>query len=60
MIVVGYMDNTITSVPNNQMVVVFTQEFHNSEWWPLSPYLQEMIPYPKNEIQGEILELYVE
>jgi hypothetical protein len=60
MMIVGYMDNTITTVPNNQMVIVFSQEFHNSEWWPLSPYIQEMIPFPKNDIQGEILELHVE
>lgn len=60
MITVGYMDNTITTVPNNQMVIVFTQEFHDSEWWPLSPFVQGMIPYPKKDIQGEILELYVE
>ncbi len=57
---VAYMDNSITSVPNNQMVIVFTQEFHDTEWWPLSPFIQEMIPFPKKDIQGEILELYVE
>ena len=60
MIDVGYMDNTVTSIPDNQMVVVFTQEFHDSKWWPLSPFLQEMIPYPKNDIIGEILELQIE
>lgn len=60
MLEVAYMDNTVSSVPDNQMVVVFTQEFHDSKWWPLSPFLQELVPYPKNDIMGEILELQIE
>jgi len=57
---IGYMDYTITSVPDNQMVMVFSQEFHDSKWWPLSPFIQEMIPYPGNDIIGQVLEVRVE
>ncbi len=60
MIEVGYMDNSVSSIPDNQMVVVFSQEFHDSKWWPLSPFVQDMIPFPKNDIKCEILELFVE
>lgn len=59
MVEVGYMDNTITSIPDNQMVIVFSQEFHDSQWWPLSPFVQDMIPFPKNDIRCEILEVIV-
>lgn len=58
--VVGYMDNTITTVPDNQMVMVFSQEFHYAAWWPLSPFEQDNIPYPKKDIVGEILEIIIE
>ena len=60
LIEVGYMNQNITSIPDNQMVAVFTQEFHDAKWWPLSPFIQDMIPYPKNDINGQILELEVE
>ena len=58
--VVGYMDNTVTSVPNNQMIAVITQEYHLSEWWPPIPFKQEYIPFPKNNITGELYELTIE
>lgn len=58
--VVGYMDNTVTSVPNNQMVAVITQEYHLSEWWPPIPFKQEYIPFPKNEIKGKVYSIEVE
>ncbi len=58
--VVGYMNNTITSIPNNQMCLIITQEFHNTKWWIGSPYQQEFIPFPKNDIVGEIYELTIE
>jgi hypothetical protein len=57
---IGYMDNTVTNIPDNQMVAVFSQEFHSSVWWPLSPFIQDLIPFPKNDIKGEILEFRVE
>jgi len=58
--VVGYVDETISMIPNNQMLLIVTQEFHNTQWWPESPYLQENIPFPKNAITGEIYEITIE
>jgi hypothetical protein len=55
-----YMDKSVTSIPDNQMLMVLTQEYHISEWWPESPYLQEYIPIPKNDIIGEILNIEIE
>ncbi len=58
--VVGYMNNTVTSIPNNQMLMIITQEFHNTKWWIGSPYMQENIPFPKNDIYGYIYEYTIE
>ncbi len=58
--VVGYMDSTVTCIPNNQMIAVLTQEYHLSEWWPPIPFRQEYIPFPKNDIKGELYELTIE
>ena len=54
--VVMDMDAIIT----NQMEIVFTQEFHLSDWWPLTPFKQEYIPYPQNDITGYIYEVEIE
>ena len=58
--IVGYQNEQITSIPNNQMILVFTQEFHLSSWWPPAPYEQDNIPFPKNNIKGEIISVEVE
>jgi hypothetical protein len=58
--VVGYEDFTITSIPNNQMLLIVTQEFHNTKWWIGSPFSQDNIPFPKNDIVGEIFEVTIE
>ena len=58
--VVGYMDENVTSIPNNQMIAVLTQEYHLSDWWPPIPFKQEYIPFPKNDIAGELYELTIE
>ena len=58
--VVGYMNDEVTSIPNNQMLLIITQEWHNTNWWPGSPYLQHFIPFPKNDILGEIYEVVIE
>ncbi|MEO8085810.1 MAG: hypothetical protein ABI763_03265 [Bacteroidota bacterium] len=58
--VVGYMNDSVTSIPNNQMLLIITQEWHNTAWWPGSPYQQQFIPFPKNDILGEIYEVVVE
>ncbi len=57
---VGYMNQTITSIPNNQMTLIITQEYHNTKWWPGSPYMQENIPFPSKDLIGEIYELVIE
>ena len=54
------MDNTVTKIPDNQMIAVITQEFDYSDWWPLSPFKQDYIPYPKNDITGYIYEIEIE
>ena len=58
--VVGYMNNEVTSIPNNQMLLIVTQEYHNTTWWPGAPYAQDNLPFPLNDIPGEIYELVVE
>ena len=54
------MDKDATSIPNNQMIILFTQEWHNEEWWPTAPYKQNFIPFPKKDLVGEILEITIE
>jgi len=58
--VVGYVNSTITSIPNNQMLLIITQEFHNTKWWPGTPFQQQFIPFPENDIKGEIYEITIE
>ena len=58
--VVGYMSDAFTSVPNNQMVPVITQEYHYSEYWPPVIFEQGLLPYPLNDIKGILYELTVE
>jgi len=58
--VVGYMDDKVTSIPNNQMLLIVTQEFHNTKWWIGSAYSQDNIPFPKVDYVGEIQELTIE
>lgn len=58
--VVGYMNDKMTSIPNNQMLLIVTQEFHNTKWWPGAPYQQKFIPFPSKDIVGEIYEVVME
>lgn len=58
--VVGYVNNTMTCIPNNEMLLIVTQEFHNTKWWVGSQYLQENIPFPGKDIIGEIYEVTIE
>ena len=57
---VGYMNDKITSISNNQMLLIITQEYHNTNWWPGTPYSQDNIPFPANDIPGEIYDLTIE
>ncbi len=58
--IVGYMNDKVTSIPNNQMLLIITQEYHNTIWWPGAPFAQENLPFPLNDIPGEIYELHIE
>jgi hypothetical protein len=57
---IAFMDKTVTKVPDNQMVVVVSQEFHDSQWWVPAPYDQRYIPYPKDPLVGKILAVEIE
>ena len=54
------MNDKMTSIPNNQMIMLLTQEFHYQEWWPTAPFLQNYIPFPKNNLEGKLLEIEIE
>ena len=58
--VVGYMDDKVTMIPNNQMLLIVTQEFHNTKWWVGSAYSQDNTPFPGKDYVGEIYELTIE
>lgn len=57
---VGYMNEGVTTIPNNQMLLIITQEFHNTRWWPGTPYEQHFIPFPESPYVGEIYEVSIE
>lgn len=58
--VVGYMSEKETSIPNNQMNAIVTQEFHYSQWWLPEVFEQGVIPFPKNDLVGKIYEIIIE
>ncbi len=58
--VICTMNKDLSAIPNNQMILMFTQEWHNEEWWPTAPFKQNFIPFPKKDIIGEILEIEIE
>jgi hypothetical protein len=58
--VIGYMNDSVTSIPNNQMVLAITKEFHYSRWWPHLPLLQEGIPFPSKDITAEVYDITIE
>jgi hypothetical protein len=58
--VVGYMNDKYTSIPNNQMLAIVTQEYHYSEWWPPIAFEQGLIPYNQSDIEGRVYEIVIE
>ena len=60
MVVVGYMNDEYTAIPNNQMLCIVTQEYHYSEWWPPIVFEQGLIPYNKTDIEGRVYEIVIE
>jgi hypothetical protein len=58
--VVAYVNDSISNIPENQMLLVFTQEFHVGRWWPESAMPQENIPFNLKDITGYILEIEIE
>jgi hypothetical protein len=58
--VVGYVNNTVTSIANNQMLLIISQEFHNTRWWVGSAYDQANIPFPAKDLEGTVFEVTVE
>lgn len=60
MVTVGYLDTSVSSIPNNQMTFVVTQEYHHSAWWPTTDFKQEFIPYPASPIIGKVLAVEIE
>jgi hypothetical protein len=58
--VVSYMNSKNTKIPSNQMITIVTQEFHYADWWPLSPYDQDNVPFPSADIEGFVYEITVE
>jgi hypothetical protein len=57
---IGYMNDDYTNIPNNQMVMLITQEYHMSEWWPVIPFKQELIPFPKKDLVGKVFSIEIE
>lgn len=58
--VVGYMNDQYTSIPNNQMLCIVTQEYHYADWWPPVVFWQGLIPYNKTDIKGKVFEIVIE
>lgn len=58
--VVGYMNDEVTAISNVQMQLIITQEFHNTRWWPGTPYDQGFIPFPAKDYVGQVLDVIIE
>ncbi len=58
--IVGYMNEEVTAIPNNQMTSIVTQEFHYSEWWLPEVFEQGLIPFNKQDLEGKIFEIIIE
>ncbi len=57
---VGYMSEKYTSIPNNQMIMIITQEYHLSDWWPVPVFEQEYLPFLSTTNQGKLYQIIIE
>lgn len=57
---VGYMNSSMTSIPEVPMWVAITQEFHNTAWWPGCPYEQGGIPFPGKDLTGRVFSVRID
>lgn len=58
--VVGYMNESVTLIPNNQMTAIVTQEFHYSDWWLPEIFEQGLIPFNEKAFEGKVFEIVIE
>lgn len=58
--IVGYMDGSVTSIPDLPMRLVVSQEYHSTAWWPGSPYEQAFIPFSQKDHLGRVLEVIID
>jgi hypothetical protein len=58
--IVGYMNSNVTTIPDNQMILIIAQEFQMPGAWQPAPYDIRYLPYPKSPLTGKILALEVE
>ena len=58
--VVGYMNESVTAIPNNQMTAIVTQEFHYSDWWLPEVFEQGLIPFNEKAFEGKVFEIVIE
>jgi hypothetical protein len=57
---VGRMNDVVTQIPNNQMVLVITQEYHLARWWPEAPFSQDDVPFPSKNHVGTVYSIEIE
>lgn len=42
------------------MLCIITQEYHHSDWWPNSLFLQENIPFTSEDLNGILYSIEIE
>ncbi len=57
---VAYMDESMTSIPGNQMNLLITQEYHKTEWWPGAIFEQKNVPFSAKAFEGVVQDVTIE
>ena len=57
---VGRMNDRVTQIPNNQMILAITQEYHVANWWPEAPFSQDDVPFPSKDHVGTVYSIEIE